>query len=147
MSSPTAGAGAGGERRGGPATAFDAAIWLAQLVLAVIFCLIGVIHASAPIAALGSNMPWAQGAPGLLRCIGLCEILGALGLILPSVTRIRPRLTPIASAALALLMLLATGLHLWRGDFRMLFGTIPLGALAVFVAWARFGRAAIPSRA
>ena len=83
----------------------------------------------------------------LVRLIGLAEVLGALWLVLPATTRIRPRMTPLAAAALALDMALASVFHLARGEATMLPATLVLAALLAFVAWGRATRAPIAPRA
>ena len=83
----------------------------------------------------------------LVRLIGLAEVLGALGLVLPAATRIRPRLTALAAAALALDMVVATLFHLVRGEFSMLPATLILGAALAFVAWGRTVRLPVAPRA
>ena len=82
-----------------------------------------------------------------VRLAGLAEMLGAVGLILPSVTRIMPKLTPAAAAGLATVMLLAAVLHISRGELQMLVPTIVLGSLAAFVAWGRFKKLPIEPKA
>ena len=81
-----------------------------------------------------------------MRFIGACELLGAIGLIVPAVTRIRPGLTPLAAAGLTLVMALAVPFHVARGEFPALTVVLPLGALAAFVAWGRWKRAPIRAR-
>jgi hypothetical protein len=77
--------------------------------------------------------------PGLfLRFIGVCETLGALGLILPGLFRIRPGLTPLAAAGLVIIMLGATVLNLRGGDLFSTGVTVVVGLLAAFVAYGRW---------
>jgi hypothetical protein len=52
----------------------------------------------------------------LIRIIGICELLGAMGILLPAATRIRPKLTPAAATGLTTVMALAITFHLYRGD-------------------------------
>jgi putative oxidoreductase len=101
-----------------------------------------------PIAELARTMVW-PGAlpPALVRFIGSAELLGALGLVLPSLTRIKPALTPLAGAGLVVVMLSASAFHIMRGELHVLPINFTLGALAAFVAWGRFRKAPIPARA
>ena len=70
--------------------------------------------------------------------IGISELLGGLGLLLPAITGMLPWLTPLAAAALALVMLLAAGFHASRKEWSgIAFNTVLL-VLAVFVAYGRF---------
>jgi DoxX-like family len=85
--------------------------------------------------------------PGLfLRFIGVCEVLGAAGLILPSLLRIRPALTPVAAAGLVIIMIGATTVTLiGLGAAQAVFPLI-VGALATFVAYGRSRIAPIAPR-
>jgi hypothetical protein len=78
--------------------------------------------------------------------IGVCELLGAVGLILPSATRVLPVLTPVAASALTLVMVLAAGTHFSYGELPVIGVNVVLGGLAAFVAWGRFRRAPIAPR-
>ena len=77
-------------------------------------------------------------SPSLVAFIGVCEMLGGMGLILPALTRVMPRLTPIAASALVLLMALAGGFHVMRGEFHSLIPVTVLGCLFAFIAYGRF---------
>ena len=74
---------------------------------------------------------------GLVTFIGIAELAGALGLILPALTKILPILTTWAAIGLATIMVLATGFHLWRGETSHVVVTVILLALAAFVVYAR----------
>src|SRR3954464_9187581 len=88
------------ERRG-----LHIALWIVQVLLAVAFGLAGFPKLTQPIAALAAAMPWTRDVPSaLVRVIGTAEIAGALGLILPAATRVRPGLTPLAAAGLVVVM-------------------------------------------
>jgi hypothetical protein len=73
-----------------------------------------------------------------MKAIGAVEVAGAVGLILPAVTKIATVLVPLAATGLAITMVLATVVHLRRGETRIVVNLVLL-ALAVFVAWGRFG--------
>ena len=123
------------------------ALWIAQALLALAFLAAGAMKLTQPLATLATSLAWTADVPGaLVRLIGLAEVLGALGLVLPAATRIRPRLTPLAAAALALVMELAAILHLARGEAMMLPVNLILLALLAFVAWGRTVRAPIAPR-
>ena len=78
---------------------------------------------------------------GLVTFIGIAELAGAIGLILPALTKILPILTTWAAVGLATIMVLATGFHLTRGEFSHAIVTVILLALAAFVIYARGFRA------
>lgn len=122
-------------------------IWVAQALLAAAFPMTGATKAFAPIAQLQAQLPWVNGAlGGAVRFIGVMEILGALGLVLPAATRIMPRLTALAAAGLMTVMVLATLTHVSRGELPPIAMTLPLGALAAFVARGRSTKAPIAPR-
>ena len=123
-------------------------LWILQIVLAVAFLAAGAMKLTQPLATLAVSLPWTADVPGaLVRFIGVAEVLGGLGLVLPAATRILPRLTPIAAAALALDMVFATLFHVMRGETMMAPVTLILVALLAFVAWGRTTRAPIAPRA
>ena len=123
-------------------------LWIAQGVLALAFLAAGAMKLVMPIADLHDALAWTADVPtALVRLIGLAEVLGALGLVLPAATRVRPRLTALAAAALALDMAVATLFHLARGEASAVPATLVLGAGLAFVAWGRAVRLPIAPRA
>ncbi len=123
-------------------------LWVVQGLLAATFLAAGLMKISAPVEQLQASMPWVSGAMGpAVRFIGAAEVLGALGVILPAATRIKPSLTPLAALGLAAVMVLASLTHLVRGELPMVPVTAVLGGLAAFVAWGRARRAPIAPRA
>jgi uncharacterized membrane protein YphA (DoxX/SURF4 family) len=115
-------------------------LWVLQVVLAALFAIAGVMKATQPKAKLAQRLPWAEDfAPATVRFIGVMELLGAAGLILPAVTGIAPILTPLAAAGLAVMMLLAALTHVRRKEPSGISLTVVLFALASVIAWGRFG--------
>jgi hypothetical protein len=130
-----------------PPRALHLTLWLVQLLLAAVFLLVGWTHAAAPIAVAIMRAPWVTSLPvPLIRFIGVVELAGALGLLLPAATRILPRLTPLAAAGLATMMALAVPFHLVRGETGAIVLNLVLGSLAAFVAWGRTRRAPLSAR-
>lgn len=130
-----------------PRRALSIALWIAQVLLAGMFLMTGAMKLSQPISALGAQMPWVLDVPAtLVRFIGAAELAGALGLLLPSLTRIQPRLTALAALGLVLVMVLASAFHLSRGEGAMVPMNLVLAALAAFVAWGRAKAAPIAPR-
>jgi uncharacterized membrane protein YphA (DoxX/SURF4 family) len=119
----------------------EIALWVAQIALLGVFAMAGVMKTFTPIAELSKSIAWTAEVPvAMVRFIGICEIAGALGLILPAAFKFLPGyLTPMASLGLLTIMTLAVGFHGMRGETAM---TLPvniiLGAIALFVAWGRF---------
>ena len=123
-------------------------LWAAQVLLALVFLAAGAMKLTQSLASLEDSLAWTADVPGLLvRLIGLVEVLGAFGLVLPALTRIRPGLTPLAAAGLALTVILASIFHLVRGEVEMVPMTLVLAALLAFVAWGRTTRVPIAPRA
>jgi len=125
----------------------NASLWAAQIVLAATFLLGGFMKTTLPIDVLTAKMVWPGALPeGLVRFIGAAELAGAVALLLPAITRIKPFLTPIAAAGLVLVLALAVPFHLFRGEAPALALILPLGVLAVFVAWGRLKKVPIRAR-
>jgi putative oxidoreductase len=119
-------------------------LWSAQIALAIVFALAGGMKVSTPAAELAKMAP---GFPlALLRFIGIAELAGSIGIILPALTRIAPVLTPLAASGFVIVMASAAVLHLVRGEFGELALVVVLGAVAYFVAWGRFKLAPITGR-
>jgi uncharacterized membrane protein YphA (DoxX/SURF4 family) len=117
------------------------ALWIVAGVLAASFAGSGLMKLLVPKDKLvSSGQGWAQDVtPTNIRLIGLVELLGAAGLILPAVTHIAPVLVPLAAIGLALVMVGAAVVHARRNEPVNIGVNAVLLALAVFVAWGRFG--------
>ncbi|WP_396668709.1 DoxX family protein [Microbacterium sp. R86528] len=95
------------------------ALWILNGILALAFLAAGAMKALRSKDALRASggMEWVDGfSPTAIRLIGVAEVLGAVGLILPLLTGIAPILTPIAATALAILMIGATVTHARRHE-------------------------------
>ncbi|MEJ3659174.1 DoxX family protein [Actinomycetes bacterium KLBMP 9759] len=120
------------------------AVWIVSVLLALAFLFIGGTKVLMPVADMAAG---SHGIPVvLLKIAGVAEVLGAVGLVLPAATRIMPVLTPVAAAGLTLTMVGATAIDIGLGIYALAAQTAVLGLLAAFVAWARFGPAAIAPR-
>lgn len=110
------------------------ALWVVQGLLALLFLYAGISKAFLPLPTVKKNFPWANHVPsGLTRFIGLSELFGALGLILPAVTGILPWLTIAAAIGLVLVMLSAAFFHASRREFSGIGINLVLLLLAFFV--------------
>jgi uncharacterized membrane protein YphA (DoxX/SURF4 family) len=130
-----------------PSKTLHIALWVAQVLLAAAFGMAGVMKSTQPIAELAAKLVWPGVVPAaLVRFIGISELAAAIGLVLPAATRIRPGLTPLAALGLIVMMTLAAGFHVSRGEFTALPINLAFAALAGFVAWGRGRRAPIAAR-
>jgi len=111
------------------------ALWIVQGLLAALFLFAGGVKLVMPIAELEKQ----AGMPGwFLRFIAVAEVLGALGLVLPGLLRIRPGLTPLAATGLVIIMLGATAITLATGASAPALMPLVVGLLAAFVAYGRW---------
>ena len=111
------------------------ALWIAQGLLAAVFLFAGVMKLVLPLDQMTGPVPM----PGwFLRFIGACETLGALGLILPGMFRIRPGLTPLAAAGLVIIMIGAVVITLVGDVVMAALISAVVGLLAAFVAYGRW---------
>ena len=121
------------------------ALWSLQSLLAVIFVMTGAMKLLTPadIMQAQSQLPLA-----LVRFIGLCEVAGSLGMILPGLLRIRPSLTPLAAAGLAVLMIFATILTpvMISPDPVLMLIPATVFVLAAFVGYVRLRLAPLRTR-
>ncbi|BBH18456.1 hypothetical protein Back2_27430 [Nocardioides baekrokdamisoli] len=115
-------------------------LWIGAGILASAFLAAGLTKATQPKEKLAPNMAWVEDySSRAVRLIGIAEIVGAVGLILPAAVRVAVWLTPLAAAALAVTMLLGAAAHVRRGEIAL---AIPSGVLFVLtaaVAILRFG--------
>jgi uncharacterized membrane protein YphA (DoxX/SURF4 family) len=113
------------------------ALWIVQGLLALIFLFTGSMKLVLPLEVMTEQMPLPLRGP-FLRFIGVAEVLGAIGLILPGLLGIRPGLTPLAAAGLVIIMIGATGLNLAGGDVVPALIPLVVGLLSAFVAYGRW---------
>ncbi|MCA1562980.1 MAG: DoxX family protein [Acidobacteria bacterium] len=111
------------------------ALWVLQVLLAVAFFAHGWLFLSPPpaiAAQMNASLPrWFQ------LFLGVAEILAAVGLILPGLTRVQPWLVTWAGAGIMIVMVSATVYHLMRSEFSSAAITFLLLAMATFVAYMR----------
>src|SRR5215216_2237856 len=110
------------------------ALWIVQGLLAALFLFAGGMKLITPIEVLSMMSPF----PGeFIRFIGICEVLGAVGLILPYALRILPGLTALAAGGLVVIMVGATVTTLAIGGGVLAAPTAAFGLLAALVAYGR----------
>jgi hypothetical protein len=112
------------------------ALWIIQVLLALLFLFAGGVKLIMPIEEMTKGMPVA--IPGLfLRFIGVCEVLGGLGLVFPMLLRLKPWLTPIAAVGLGTIILGAIAFSLKLGVMQALLPFV-VELLLIFVAYGRW---------
>lgn len=114
------------------------ALWIAQVLLAGMYGAAGSMK-TFQVAKVRETMPWSkERSDGFIRFVGISELLGALGMILPLLTGILPWLTPVAAIGLAVIQLLAIFQeHLPKKEFNVIPINIVLLVLSVLVIWGR----------
>ena len=124
-------------------------LWIIQILLGLLFLFAGGSKLIMPIEQMAelARQSGQTPLPGfLLRFIGVAELLGGLGLILPSLLRIRPSLTALAAAGLVIIMIGATVITLSSGTIAPALFPLIVGLLLVFVAYGRWRLAPISER-
>ena len=126
-----------------PSKFVNVSLWVAQISLAAMFLMAGIMKSITPIEELGKNMTWVQEMPALIRFIGVSEVLGALGLVLPSLLKIQPKLTAVAAIGIGVIMVLAIGLHIMQNELSSAVVCVVIAAIAAFIEWGRMVKAPI----
>ncbi len=122
----------------------NAALWAVQVILAIMFMMAGAMKLMKDKEDLAEKMGWVEDfSQSTIRLIGVAELMGAIGLILPALTGIAPILTPLAASGLAAVAVGAMVVHIRRGEYPVAVMTMMLFAMSVFVAWGRFGPEAL----
>lgn len=132
-----------------PGLALQGGLWLAQIIVCFLFCFSAYMKLMVPLPELAkSGMLWPSQVPaGFLTFIGLVDLAGGIGILLPALTRIQPRLTVLAALGCSVLQVLAIIFHASRGEFPVLPLNGVLLLLSLFVLWGRGRRAPITARA
>ncbi len=110
------------------------ALWIIQILLAALFVFAGGMKLILPVAEMTKEMAM----PGwFLRFIGVAEVAGAIGLVVPWLVGIRPKLTPLAAAGLAIIMIGAVAMTLMSGAISS--ALIPF-VVGILLGWVAYGR-------
>ncbi len=115
------------------------ALWVVQALLALAFLMAGFMKVFRPLDQLAKSMGWVKAVPpALVRLIGVAELTGALGLVLPALTSILPWLTLLAAVGLMIVMVCAAVFHASRREYQAIGLNFVLFLLAALVAYGRF---------
>ena len=122
-------------------------LWIAQFALAAMFIMTGSMKLFQPIEEIAKTLPWvANTSARIVRFIGISEFLGGIGLILPTLLRIKPKLSGLAALGLAVVMLFASIFHIYRGEYSAIGMTLIIGLIAYFIFWGRTIKAPVTSK-
>lgn len=117
----------------------NVALWIVTGILAALFLSAGLMKTLRPRTQLASSLPWVEDyADGTVNFIGIVEVMGAIGVMLPWLTGIAPVLTPIAAVGLVIVQILAIVVHIRRGEQNALPFNVVLLLGALFIAIFRF---------
>ena len=120
-------------------------LWILQVLLALLFLFAGALKLILPIEEMTKQMP--VHLPGwFLQFIGVCEVLGGIGLILPSLLRIKPWLTPLAAVGLLIILIGAVAIGLMSGTIGPAIFPFIIALLILFVIYGRWRAAPIANR-
>jgi uncharacterized membrane protein YphA (DoxX/SURF4 family) len=113
-------------------------VWIISGLLALAFSMAGLMKltkSKAGLVAMGDKMAWAEDfGDGTVKLIGLAELLGGIGIVVPALTGIAPILSPIAAVGLVWTMAGAALTHVRRSEMPAIVPNVVLGGLAAFVA-------------
>lgn len=112
-------------------------LWGAQLLVAAFFFFAFYAKILQPVEETAKMMPWVAEQPALATFTGIVDLLGALGLILPALLRIQPKLTTYAAYGGMLLMVAGTAFHVMRGEVAVIGFNFFMAALLIFIIWGR----------
>jgi DoxX-like family len=130
-----------------PSKGLSISLWIVRGLLALTFAGGGLWKLATPIPELATKMPWmGQVSPSFLHMTAVFDLLGGLGVLLPSVTHIKPGLAVLAALGCVALMAAAIVFHFSRGEAASTLFNFVLIALSLFVAWGRRGKARIEPR-
>ncbi len=122
-------------------------LWIVQLLLAATLIWAAGAKWFMPADKLTAMWPWTSQLSSLLvKITGVFDFLGGLGLVLPALLHIKPKLVPVAAIGLVLLMICATVFHVSRGEASSIGFNIVFALLAAFVAWGRLTKAPIRAK-
>lgn len=120
-----------------PRRALSAGLWLAQILIAFFMLFGAYMKLAAPAEEVAKMMVWATQYPTLKTFTGIVDLLGGLGILLPALTRIQPRLTVLAALGVIVLQVLAFAFHGSRGEWAATPFNVFLLVLAGLVYWGR----------
>lgn len=130
-----------------PSRTLRVTLWCAQVLVGLPFIVIGATKLGTPIPKLATMLPWTGQYPeAFVRFIGLVDIAGGVGILLPALTGIKPGLTVAAALGCTVLQIAAIVFHTSRGEIEVTPLNVFFLALSAFVLFGRSRKAPIPPR-
>lgn len=122
--------------------ALNITLWIAQALIALTFAWAAYMKLFSPADKLAAMWPWTGQIPSVLvKGTGIVDLLGALGLVLPGLLNVKPRLVPVTAICIIVLMVVASIFHISRDEAPLIGFNIFVAVLAAFIAWGRFKKA------
>jgi hypothetical protein len=115
----------------------NAALWVAQALLAITFIWAAAMKLFQPADQLAAMWPWTAAHEVLVKVTGMFDLLAGIGLVFPAMLRIQPRLTVYAAYGIIALMIAASIFHIVRGEASQIGFNIFVAIVAIFIAWGR----------
>lgn len=112
-------------------------LWIAQLIVAASFIWAGAMKLFQPAEQLALMWPWTAEYPLLVKLTGILDVLGGIGLIVPTLLKIQPKFTVYTAYAAIGLMISASIFHIARGEASLIGINVLYAILAFFIAWGR----------
>jgi hypothetical protein len=130
-----------------PSRALLVSLWLVQALLAACLIWAASMKLFQSPGKLAAMWPWTGQVPqALVKGTGIIDFAGGLGIILPSLLRIKPMLVPITGICIIILMVCASAFHISRGEASVIGANVCFALMAAFVAWGRYKKAPITPR-
>lgn len=126
--------------------AMNIIVWIAQIILAVSLIWASIMKLFLPADKLAEMWVWTAGNANLVKLTGVLDLLAGIGLVLPSLLRIQPKLTIYAAYGTIVLMIAASIFHISRGEASQIGVNIFFAVFAVFIVWGRLKKVPITSK-
>ncbi|MEU4453983.1 DoxX family protein [Nocardioides sp. NPDC023903] len=115
------------------------ALWIVAGVFGIAYVAGGIVKLTMPYEKYAAKLGWPEDfTPGNVRFMGVLEVLGGIGLVLPGLVGVAPILVPVAASCMALYMAGAITERIRRGEYKELLGDLLFLAALIFIAWGRF---------
>jgi len=121
-----------------PSSGLNIALWVAQVILASSLIWASSLKLFQSVDKLAAMWPWVAQVPqAMLKFTGIVDMLAGFGLVLPTLLRIKPKLTAVAALGVIVLMVCASVFHIMRGEASVIGVNVVFAVLAAFIAWGR----------